>query len=184
MGNYGNTLDRWYKRTAIVLWPRKNNLESKFVIDVNMGIKELLKVIRINVNEGVNIYKTLIKTFSYKIKDAKAEYLIDLAIALDNQESLKEIIFNSGINKILYAKIKKITELVSHFGDKVVSCVFREARKGYWVQEDNSKAYIDIIQNIYYDYSATAKALLDLWLEELKCDLMMLEEEKSCRASR
>src|SRR5262249_7554771 len=23
MGNYGNTLDRWYRRSAIVLWPRR-----------------------------------------------------------------------------------------------------------------------------------------------------------------
>jgi hypothetical protein len=24
MGNYGNTLDRWYRRAAIVLWPRRH----------------------------------------------------------------------------------------------------------------------------------------------------------------
>jgi hypothetical protein len=22
MGNYGNTLDRWYRRAAVVVWPR------------------------------------------------------------------------------------------------------------------------------------------------------------------
>ncbi|MFD0329113.1 hypothetical protein ACFQZC_15305 [Streptacidiphilus monticola] len=29
MGNYGNTLDRWYRRAAIVLWPREQAFAAR-----------------------------------------------------------------------------------------------------------------------------------------------------------
>ncbi|MBT2466342.1 2OG-Fe(II) oxygenase [Streptomyces sp. ISL-66] len=29
MGNYGNTLDRWYRRAAVVLWPRQRSFEAR-----------------------------------------------------------------------------------------------------------------------------------------------------------
>ncbi|HMQ65127.1 MAG TPA: 2OG-Fe(II) oxygenase [Arachnia sp.] len=29
MGNYGNTVDRWYRRAAVVLWPRENGFRNR-----------------------------------------------------------------------------------------------------------------------------------------------------------
>jgi hypothetical protein len=90
MGNYGNTLDRWYKRTAIVLWPKHNNLESKFAIDPNMGIKEVIKLIKADANSGSIAYKSIRKLLQthHIISNIDIEYLIDLAILLNASEHL------------------------------------------------------------------------------------------------
>ena len=46
MGNYGNTVDRWYHRAAVIMWPRERN----FVIRAKAGplwaIKELRSLIK------------------------------------------------------------------------------------------------------------------------------------------
>jgi hypothetical protein len=46
MGNYGNTLDRWYHRAAIVLWQRKDHYAVRFDMDSEQVLAELLKLIK------------------------------------------------------------------------------------------------------------------------------------------
>lgn len=41
MGNYGNTLDRWYRRAAIVLWPRARDFIARAAADLPRAIAEL-----------------------------------------------------------------------------------------------------------------------------------------------
>lgn len=41
MGNYGNTLDRWYRRAAVVLWPRARDFIARAEADLPTAIAEL-----------------------------------------------------------------------------------------------------------------------------------------------
>lgn len=41
MGNYGNTLDRWYRRAAIVLWPKDRDFIARAEADLPNAIAEL-----------------------------------------------------------------------------------------------------------------------------------------------
>lgn len=41
MGNYGNTLDRWYRRAAIVLWPRARDFIARAEADLPTAVAEL-----------------------------------------------------------------------------------------------------------------------------------------------
>ncbi|MFO1257730.1 MAG: 2OG-Fe(II) oxygenase [Gammaproteobacteria bacterium] len=41
MGNYGNTMDRWYHRAAIILWQKKDHYSVLFQIDAGSVIEEL-----------------------------------------------------------------------------------------------------------------------------------------------
>ena len=41
MGNYGNTLDRWYRRAAVVLWPRQRSFAARAEADSEGALKEL-----------------------------------------------------------------------------------------------------------------------------------------------
>lgn len=41
MGNYGNTLDRWYRRAAIVLWPMSRDFVARAEADLPAAIAEL-----------------------------------------------------------------------------------------------------------------------------------------------
>jgi hypothetical protein len=42
MGNYGNTMDRWYRRAAIVIWPRSRSFAVRAKGDPAVALDELL----------------------------------------------------------------------------------------------------------------------------------------------
>lgn len=48
MGNYGNTVDRWYCRAAIVVWPRS----SSFVIRAEAGSQWALRTLQERIDDG------------------------------------------------------------------------------------------------------------------------------------
>ncbi|MFD8263124.1 hypothetical protein ACFV19_30395 [Streptomyces griseoluteus] len=41
MGNYGNTLDRWYRRAAVVLWPRQRSFTARAEAGSQGALREL-----------------------------------------------------------------------------------------------------------------------------------------------
>lgn len=41
MGNYGETLDYWYRRAAVVLWPQSSELLQQFDLDFDKALKAL-----------------------------------------------------------------------------------------------------------------------------------------------
>lgn len=41
MGNYGNTLDRWYRRAAFVLWPKERDFIARAEADLPTAVTEL-----------------------------------------------------------------------------------------------------------------------------------------------
>ena len=46
MGNYGNTMDRWYRRAAIVLWPRERAFAVRAEAAPNWALATLLERLR------------------------------------------------------------------------------------------------------------------------------------------
>ncbi len=52
MGNYGNTVDQWYHRAAIVLWPREKTFLIRAKASASWAIQELGKTLRKGSLEG------------------------------------------------------------------------------------------------------------------------------------
>ncbi|MFD9950284.1 2OG-Fe(II) oxygenase [Nonomuraea sp. NPDC059023] len=46
MGNYGNTLDRWYRRAALVIWPRNQGFASRAEASPGWALDELTAMAR------------------------------------------------------------------------------------------------------------------------------------------
>jgi hypothetical protein len=46
MGNWGNTLDRWYHRAAIVIWPHERTFVIRGRASASWALKELLRTLR------------------------------------------------------------------------------------------------------------------------------------------
>lgn len=46
MGNYGNTLDRWYRRAALVIWPRGQGFASRAEASPEWALGELTRLAR------------------------------------------------------------------------------------------------------------------------------------------
>ncbi|MBU1800870.1 2OG-Fe(II) oxygenase [Nocardioides sp.] len=45
MGNYGNTVDRWYRRAAVVVWPRERSFAARAEAGSSWALRTLLKTI-------------------------------------------------------------------------------------------------------------------------------------------
>jgi hypothetical protein len=41
MGNYGNTMDRWYRRAAVVVWPRQHAFAARAEASPSWALTEL-----------------------------------------------------------------------------------------------------------------------------------------------
>ncbi|HUP63533.1 MAG TPA: 2OG-Fe(II) oxygenase [Thermoanaerobaculia bacterium] len=46
MGNWGNTLDRWYHRAAIVIWPRERTFVIRARASASWALKEVVRTLR------------------------------------------------------------------------------------------------------------------------------------------
>ena len=46
MGNWGNTLDRWYHRAAIVMWPRSRSFALRAEVSPGWAVDELTRLLR------------------------------------------------------------------------------------------------------------------------------------------
>lgn len=46
MGNYGNTVDRWYHRAAVVLWPKARDFSVRAKLSPTWAVKEIRRQVR------------------------------------------------------------------------------------------------------------------------------------------
>jgi hypothetical protein len=61
MGNYGNTVDRWYHRAAIVLWPRDKTFVIRAKASASWAIRELGKTLgKGSLDEGRSMARRLL----------------------------------------------------------------------------------------------------------------------------
>jgi hypothetical protein len=85
MGNYGNTLDRWYRRAAIVLWPQDRAFVARAEAGSQWALRELRRRIDAGDLEGARVAADSLAPF-WKQAGAQAELLgaaLDVAAGLD-----------------------------------------------------------------------------------------------------
>lgn len=61
MGNYGNTLDRWYRRAAVVLWPRQRSFAAR----AEAGSEGALQELQSHLDDGeLEVARTLARSLA------------------------------------------------------------------------------------------------------------------------
>lgn len=95
MGNYGNTLDKWYHRAAIILWRKDDSYAVLFEMDKDSFIKEIFLLMhageRLKLQEMLRHVAPYWRTYAKNHKDATsilevmrlALFLNDAAISKD-----------------------------------------------------------------------------------------------------
>ena len=110
MGNYGNTVDRWYHRAAIIVWRKQDHYPILFTMDPNSVVNELLMLTKKSTNNAMenkskvcNIISTLLPYWSEYIprfNDSESCLnVINLAVYVNDPKLAKAMIidFNMGI---------------------------------------------------------------------------------------
>ncbi|CAM6001081.1 unnamed protein product [Sphagnum balticum] len=107
-GNAGNTLDRWYHRAAIVMWPTASEFASLGFVDMSSALKKIEKILSQNIVEGQSALKQILphwkkidpSYFIYAADKIPAVAVVKTAIAASEPELAAQLLSPMGIRSI------------------------------------------------------------------------------------
>ena len=85
MGNYGNTMDRWYRRAAVVIWPRSRTFALKAKGDPAGALDELLALSSTNPSEPerrVDMVRVLLRFWADGVRGTDQRTLLQRTLLL------------------------------------------------------------------------------------------------------
>jgi hypothetical protein len=97
MGNWGNTVDHWYHRAAVVLWPRQRTFVIRAKVSAKYALDELAKSLaREGLEAARGKAKQLVPFWKRTWHQANDPRLVDktlrVALALDSPELARELL--------------------------------------------------------------------------------------------
>lgn len=121
MGNYGNTLSRWYRHAAVILWPKKDHLELLACNNIDTAITYLKHQHK---NKDVNFPQdlhSLLLLVDNKQCSSRDENFVLLTLILSQKKNNKELakrycqyfLFTQSKSPTSAKKIQQIIELCS-----------------------------------------------------------------------
>jgi predicted 2-oxoglutarate/Fe(II)-dependent dioxygenase YbiX len=119
MGNYGDTLDKWYHRGAIILWPKTTDILSRFELTPAAVLKSLSKQLKEDLAHGrENLMIIAPRLKCLKASDPKeARLIFDLALSSKDPQLAEEILLNFDMELISGKTLTKILPLIAAYGE-------------------------------------------------------------------
>ena len=143
-GNYGNTMDFWYRRAAIVLWTKDDDIAMNFVLNYDRALEELLELTTQNNREKavldiIQKVETILfgyhpgakKRNNFKIFLQIAFYISDMAVA-------RSILLHFALVDINENVIEDLLKLQKLYGDGWFLSLLDS-----WIQESKQKGCSD-----------------------------------------
>lgn len=116
MGNYGNTIDYWYHRAAIIIWKRSDSLVFSFLNDANELIKDLIDNISLTtVSKLEDLWPYWLER---NIRAVDDRLLLEFAILLNDSNVAEKILQHCSSKTITRNEIGLISRLFSHYGQQ------------------------------------------------------------------
>lgn len=118
MGNYGNTLDRWYHRAALVLWKTDSDLISLIICDKREALKNIGEILKKNLKEG---QKALQQVLPYWPE--RADRFLDPAVVLKFTKFIQDkdlafsLVKTLGIGSLKAKNLTALIGLVETYGE-------------------------------------------------------------------
>lgn len=134
MGNYGNTVERWYHRAAVVMWPRERN----FVIRAKMDPEWAIGVISAQIKKGMSAEaqekaRSLIPFWSRVVMreptTAFVEKLFHVLDALADREISTALLAPFGFHSLVPQTIPAFVSIALQHGTAWAQHVFAEWTK-------------------------------------------------------
>ncbi len=119
MGNYGNTLEYWYHRAAIVLWPREQHLAILFKLDANAALQDLLRLVRAQPgrHERLETLRPLLPCLLDSIRHfRKFKPLLELAQSVQADDIALTILGPLGWSALTPVTAKTFSSLCGQYG--------------------------------------------------------------------
>lgn len=121
MGNYGNTVDRWYHRAAIVMWPRARNFVIRAKVSPSWAVNELAS--RMEAGSVVEARKMASELLPFwrrvarnDTSEAFVRDLLSVAAAFDDAELAFGLLSPLGPRPLSHDTTPAFIALVERFG--------------------------------------------------------------------
>jgi len=119
MGNYGNTLDRWYRRAAIVMWPRRWAFAIRAEASPGWALDRLADLLRAGDVTGARENATTLASF-WRVA-AGGELIVDKALAvarsLDDPGLAAMLLAPFQIEALTPASAASLAALAERYGE-------------------------------------------------------------------
>ncbi|MCP4044126.1 MAG: hypothetical protein GY731_19565, partial [Gammaproteobacteria bacterium] len=122
MGNYGNTMERWYHRAAIILWRRDERYAALLEIAPEVMIRELLRLAEKKTMraQSQEIVRCLLPNWSglrgSDTKPSSFNRIFRLALRLDASEPAQGLLLPLGIDALCPETAQAMNRLQTAYG--------------------------------------------------------------------
>ncbi|MFC4114188.1 2OG-Fe(II) oxygenase [Nonomuraea zeae] len=136
MGNYGNTLDRWYRRAALVIWPRSLGFASRAEASPEWALGELTRLARAGkIAEAREAVRSL-KSFWHAAGryPGQTELLgkaLEAARELDDAEIAAMLLRPFALERLVPPHGPAFAALAAHYGDIWIDGLLHDWSEGW-----------------------------------------------------
>jgi hypothetical protein len=120
MGNYGNTMDRWYRRAAVVVWPRERAFAARAEASASWALRELRARIHAGDLTGARAAAESLAPFwdsTAKAKPPLLESALDVATSLDEPSAAALLLQPFRIESLAPQHATAVADLVGRYGE-------------------------------------------------------------------
>jgi hypothetical protein len=121
MGNYGNTMDRWYHRAAFVMWPRSRNFVLRAKVSPSWAVTELVRRTKTrqldDATEGARSLLPFWRSVAPRENGATfVPRLLGLVLALGDSELAHGLLAPFAPHRLTARAVPTFAALVEQFG--------------------------------------------------------------------
>jgi hypothetical protein len=156
MGNYGNTMDRWYHRAAIILWQKKDHYPVLFKMDSGSVINELLALSKKKAQEEHvrQIVNALLPYWSEYLRQNSENSVIStafkLALYVKDSQLAQAMIAGFDIKTLTPERVSLFLSLQEAYGTSWCVNILQEwiKPKDRWGSASKCEKISEIVKNL------------------------------------
>ncbi|MGL5809044.1 MAG: 2OG-Fe(II) oxygenase [Nocardioides sp.] len=118
MGNYGNTVDRWYRRAAMVIWPRKNAFATRAEAGSAWALRTILAKIDDGDLDGARADATSLEPFWRDLGPELLDPASRVAAALGDASAARMLLAPFRIEMLTADHGGLVAALTTAYGDR------------------------------------------------------------------
>lgn len=117
MGNYGNTLDRWYRRAAVVMWPKERSFAARAEAGSAWALRTLLDRIDAGDVDGARVDAASLEPFWRHVESALLAPALEVAAGLRDATVARVVMAPFRMEMLSADHAPLVVELARAYGD-------------------------------------------------------------------
>lgn len=175
MGNYGNTMDRWYHRAAVVLWPKEDDFPSLFAIDPIKAMSKLKSQLAKNPEIGGHLLEKALPQWEAMRREDPTQIreLLGIAKLVQKKGLATRLLSVFNLQVICPKNISAVLALIEVYGETWMLSLMKTWSESTYSYNNELGGMSKIIKKLN-SYKRICK-----WLLDNQVDLLVSVNQKS-----